>query len=133
MNASDSVFQRALSNMLTEIFDGPPGSEAYLLNPGDSGLLRQLESIPASAASTRPMPGKTTIAAHIDHVHYGLRILNRWPGGEARARPGRTRRGRRGVRRCSSLLAAPLTTASGSWAAAPSAILSRVSIVTAVP
>jgi hypothetical protein len=28
MTASDSVFQRALSNMMTEIFDGPPGREA---------------------------------------------------------------------------------------------------------
>jgi hypothetical protein len=33
--ASDSVFQRALSNMMTEIFDGPPGREAYLLNQGN--------------------------------------------------------------------------------------------------
>jgi hypothetical protein len=83
MNAGDSVFQRALSNMLTEIFDGPPGQEAYVLNPGDSGLLRQLDMIEASAASKRPMPGKTTIAAHVDHLHFGLAILNRWAAGEA--------------------------------------------------
>jgi hypothetical protein len=83
MNASDSVFQRALSNMLTEIFDGPPGQEAYVLNPGDTGLLRQLDTIEASAASKRPMPGKTTIATHVDHLHFGLAILNRWASGEA--------------------------------------------------
>ena len=83
MSTTDSVFQRALSNMLTEIFDGPPGREAYLLNPGDPGLLRQLETIDASAASTRPMPGKSTIAAHVDHIHFGLSILNRWAAGEA--------------------------------------------------
>ena len=83
MTTTDSVFQRALSNMLTEIFDGPPGQEAYLLNPGDPGLLRQLDTIDASAASKRPMPGKTTIAAHVDHVHFGLSILNRWAAGEA--------------------------------------------------
>jgi len=82
MNASDTIFQRALGKLLSEIFDGPPGSEAYLLNPGDPGLLRQLESIDARAASTRPMPGKTTIAAHVDHVHYGLTLLNRWAAGE---------------------------------------------------
>jgi hypothetical protein len=29
------------------------------------------------------MPGKTTIAAHIDHVLYGLTLLNRWAAGEA--------------------------------------------------
>ena len=83
MTTTDSVFQRALSNMLTEIFDGPPGQEAYLLNPGDPGLLRQLDAINASTASQRPMPGKTTVASHVDHVQFGLAILNRWAAGEA--------------------------------------------------
>jgi hypothetical protein len=83
MSTGDRVFQRALSKLLIEIFDGPPGNEAFLLNPGDPGLLRQLDSIPADAASTRPMPGKTTIAAHVDHVRYGLSLLNRWASGEA--------------------------------------------------
>jgi hypothetical protein len=88
LTPTDSVFQRALSNMLTEIFDGPPGREAYLLNPGDPGLLRQLDAIDAAAASARPMPGKTTIAAHVDHVWFGLSILNRWAAGEANAWAG---------------------------------------------
>src|SRR5262245_45479195 len=82
MTTTDSVFQRALANMLTEVFDGPPGQEAYMLNPGDPGLLRQLEAIDASAASKRPMPGKTTIAAHADHLYFGLSVLNRWAAGE---------------------------------------------------
>jgi len=82
MATSDSIFQQALSNMLIEIFNGPPGQEAYLLNPGDLGLLRQLDAIDASAASRRPMPGKTTIAAHADHIHFSLAILNRWAAGE---------------------------------------------------
>lgn len=82
MTPTDSIFQRALGTLLIEIFDGPPGREAYVLNPGDPGLLRQLDSIDARAASTRPMPGKTTIAAHVDHVHYGLALLNRWAAGE---------------------------------------------------
>jgi hypothetical protein len=85
MTTTDSVLQRALSNMLTEIFDGPPGQEAYLLNPGDPGLLRQLDSIDAAAASKRPMPGKTTIASHADHVHFSLAILNRWAAGDPNA------------------------------------------------
>jgi len=83
MSTSNEFFQRALSKILNEIFDGPPGNEGYLLNPGDPGLLRQLDTIDARAASTRPMPGKTTIASHIDHVHYGLTLLNRWAAGEA--------------------------------------------------
>jgi hypothetical protein len=79
---SDSIFQRALGKLLTEIFDGPPGREAYLLNPGDPGLLRQLDSIDAGAASARPMPGKTTVASHVDHVLYGFTLMNRWAAGE---------------------------------------------------
>jgi hypothetical protein len=82
MSSNEGTFQRALSKLLTEIFDGPPGKEAYLFNPGDPGLLRQLETIDASAASTRPMPGKTTIASHVDHVHYGFTLMNRWAAGE---------------------------------------------------
>jgi hypothetical protein len=82
MNANDSVFQNALSKLLAEIFDGPPGNEAYLLNPGDPGLLRQLDSIDAAAASSRPMPGKTTIASHVDHVLFGFTLMNRWASGE---------------------------------------------------
>ena len=80
---ADSVFQRALSNMLTEIFSGPPGQEAYVLNPGDPGLLRQLDTIDAKTASTPPTQGQKSIAAHVDHVYFGLAILNRWAAGEA--------------------------------------------------
>lgn len=83
MTTTVSIFQRALSKLLVEIFDGPPGNEAYLLNPGDPGLLKQLDSIDAKAASSRLMPGKTTIASHADHVCYGLSLINRWAAGEA--------------------------------------------------
>jgi hypothetical protein len=82
MSPTDSIFQRALSNMLVEIFDGPPGQEAYVLNPGDPGLLRQLDSIDADTAGKRPMPGRPTIAAHVDHLQFGLAMLNRWAADE---------------------------------------------------
>jgi hypothetical protein len=80
--SSDAVFHQALSKLLTEIFNGPPAGEAYILNPGEPGLLDQLDSLDATAASSRPMPGKTTIAAHADHVRFGLTLLNRWSSGE---------------------------------------------------
>lgn len=76
------VFQQALSGLLTEIFDGPPPHAGFILNPGDPGLLRQLATLSAEQASSRPMPGQTTIAAHVDHVHYGFTLLNRWLDGE---------------------------------------------------
>lgn len=83
MNADEPVFQRALSNMLTELFDGPPAGQAYVLNPGDPGLLRQLDAMDAATASKPPSPGRPPIAAHIDHVHFGLSLLNRWAKGDA--------------------------------------------------
>src|SRR5262245_6184927 len=82
MTTGDSVVPRALANMLAEIFDGPPGQEAYVLNPGDPGLLRQLDTIDAKTASTPPTPAQKSIAAHVDHVQFGLAILNRWAAGE---------------------------------------------------
>lgn len=83
MSPDESVFQHALSNMLTELFDGPPASEAYVLNPGDPGLLRQLDSIDAATASKPLSPRRPPIAAHIDHLHFGLSLLNRWAKGDA--------------------------------------------------
>lgn len=77
------VFQQALSKLLLEVFDGPPEREAYILNQGDPGLLKQLESLSAEIASSRPIPGKTTVAAHADHLHYSLSLLNRWASGES--------------------------------------------------
>src|SRR6187402_940639 len=82
MPESNDTFHRALCKLLAEVFDGPPGNEAYVLNPGDPGMLRQLETIDATTASSRRMPGKSTIAAHVDHVCYGLDLLNRWAAGE---------------------------------------------------
>jgi hypothetical protein len=82
MKTTDSTFHRAVSKLLTEVFEGPPGEEAYVLNPGDPGLLRQLESLSAAAASTRPSPSRPPLAAHVDHVHYGLSLVNRWIAGE---------------------------------------------------
>lgn len=81
-DATDAVFLRALQGLLVELFDGPPGKSAYVLNTGDPGLLRQLEALDADAASTRSMPGLTTTAAHVDHVLYGIELLNRWSDGE---------------------------------------------------
>jgi hypothetical protein len=79
---SNAVFHRALQTLLVEIFNGPPAEWCFVLNPKDPGLLRQLESIDAAAASRRAMPGRTTIAAHVDHVLYGIELLNRWADGE---------------------------------------------------
>jgi hypothetical protein len=68
--------------LLREFIDGPPGEAAYMLNPGDPGLLRSLDKLSAEAASAQPNQ-RSSVAAHADHVRYGLSLLNRWAGGEA--------------------------------------------------
>jgi hypothetical protein len=71
----------AFKVLTSELLDGPRG-ECYILNMGDVGLLRSLDQLTAAAASTRPASGGAPIAAHVDHVLYGLRLMNRWVGGE---------------------------------------------------
>ena len=82
MSETDSIFQRVVSKLLTEIFYGPPSGEAYVVNPGDPGLLRQLGTISAATASMQPIPGKPCIASHVHHIYFGLSLLNRWFSGE---------------------------------------------------
>jgi hypothetical protein len=79
MDAQD--FSHAFAALFRELLDGPekPG-QAYMLNTGDIGLLRSLDAISAEAAS-RSSQGGASIAAHVDHLRYGLSLLNAWSGG----------------------------------------------------
>jgi len=64
-----------------ELVDGAPKSGGFVLNSGDEGLLRSLDKISAADASL-PTPTGSTIAAHVDHLRYGLTLMNRWSKGE---------------------------------------------------
>ena len=70
----------SLTALSTELIDGPPG-DAYMLNRGDPGLLRSLDALDAAAASRLTASG-SSIAAHVDHLRYGLSLMNRWAAGE---------------------------------------------------
>lgn len=70
-----------LTTLLAELVDGAPPSGAYVLNPDDAGLLRSLDRLDAAAASATPTGG-ASIAAHVDHLRYGLSLMNRWSAGE---------------------------------------------------
>jgi hypothetical protein len=70
-----------LATLMGELVDGPPGPAAYMLNRGDTGLLRSLDMLTARDASAA-VPGGATVAAHVDHVRYGLSLMNRWSAGE---------------------------------------------------
>ena len=74
--------QTALEMLFREFVDGPPGREAYMLNAGDVGLLRSLDTLSAAAASATPPSGGASIAAHVDHLRYGLSLMNRWADGD---------------------------------------------------
>lgn len=74
----------ALQTLLIELVDGPPAGEAYVLNPQDRGLLRSLDGLSAAAASVRSFSG-SSIVSHVDHLRYGLSLLNRWFSGDTNA------------------------------------------------
>jgi hypothetical protein len=72
----------ALATLLRELVDGSGPEAAGILNPQDAGLLRSLETLSAAAASARAPGNGSSIAAHVDHLRYGLELLNRWSRGE---------------------------------------------------
>jgi hypothetical protein len=70
-----------LATLLSELVDGAAKEGGYMLNPGDEGLLRSLDKLSAADASALTPTG-SSIAAHVDHVRYGLSLMNRWSQGE---------------------------------------------------
>ncbi len=77
----DQLVRTSLQSLLGEILDGPRGEAGFVLNPGDPGLLASLDRLSAADASARP-GGRSSIAAHVDHLRYGLELLNRWSRGD---------------------------------------------------
>ena len=71
-----------LSALFSELVEGPPPSAAYILNTGDVGLLRSIDKLSARDASASSQGG-ATIAAHVEHLRYGIALMNRWAAGEA--------------------------------------------------
>jgi hypothetical protein len=81
ITANSADLTKALSILFAELVDGVSEREAYMLNRGDPGLLRSLDKLSSLAASARTPTG-STIAAHVNHLRYGLSLLNRWSAGE---------------------------------------------------
>src|SRR5215813_1293426 len=71
----------SLTTLFAELVDGAPKGFAYMLNRGDPGLLHSLDQLSSSAASA-VAPSGSSIAAHVEHVRYGVSLMNRWAGGE---------------------------------------------------
>jgi hypothetical protein len=75
---AESSVHDALSTVLDELLAGAAEDSGWLLNPKDPGLLRSLANLTAADASAIPAGGHSSIAAHVDHLRYGLSLLNRW-------------------------------------------------------
>ena len=69
-----------LATLFRELIDGVPRDPSYMLNTGDVGLLGSLEKLSAEDAS-RTSAGGASIAAHVDHLRYGLGLMNQWKAG----------------------------------------------------
>jgi hypothetical protein len=71
----------ALTRLFSELIHGTGGESAapggFVLNAGDVGLLQSLDKLSAADAS-RSANGGATIAAHVQHLRYGLSLMNRW-------------------------------------------------------
>jgi len=74
---------QTLTTLFRELIDGPAADAAWMLNPQDEGLLKSLDRLSAPAASRIAAGGGASIAAHVDHLRYGLSLMNRWSRGEA--------------------------------------------------
>src|SRR6476469_6426947 len=79
MNISD--FGSTFPTLFSELVDGASPTEGYVLNRSDPGLLRSLDKLSATAASAITPTG-SSIASHVDHLRYGLSLMNRWSAGE---------------------------------------------------
>src|ERR1700722_13000032 len=79
---STELLRIIVSTLFSELIQGSPEPSArtYMLNRGDAGLLASLARLSAAGASARH-GGGPSIAAHVDHLRYGLALLNRWAAG----------------------------------------------------
>lgn len=68
----------SLRQLFAELTDGVArDAAAFILNPGDAGLLRSLDNVSVAEASDASNGG-ATLAAHVEHLRYGLSLMNRW-------------------------------------------------------
>jgi hypothetical protein len=79
----DALEIRALSTLLRETLLRADRQYAYLLNPGDPGLVETLKALSSETASKCPAPGRKPVVSHANHVLFGIELANRALAGEA--------------------------------------------------
>lgn len=78
----DATIAAPLATLFRELVDGVPRGPSYMINIGDIGLLGSLDKISAADAS-HIHDGGTSIAAQVDHIRYGIALMNQWRSGVA--------------------------------------------------
>lgn len=74
---NEKLFKDALTGFLGETFNSVEG---IYLDKGTS-LFETLNSVNAKEASTPARPGGTTIAAHVDHIDFYLKVISKYMQG----------------------------------------------------
>jgi hypothetical protein len=84
---SAAVIVGLLTRMLREAFEGPPGPWTYFTDtsPG-SGLFATIDGLSAAQASRVGGPGRTTIAAHTQHLSASVALSTRGLLGKSASR-----------------------------------------------
>lgn len=68
---------KTLTRLFAELTEGTHPKGGFILNTGDVGLLKSLDKLSAVDAS-HSVNGGATIAAHTQHLRYGLSLMNEW-------------------------------------------------------
>lgn len=77
------LVRQGLRRLLEELVDGPAADQyAWVLNPGTCGLMDTLKRLSAAESSAVRVPGRSSIAAHANHLRFSLELLNRKSNGE---------------------------------------------------
>jgi len=82
MSLTESMVLSGIQALLKEIFEGSSSDGGWLLNQNTRGILGLIDGLDAGQASRRAIASRSSIAAHIDHLAFGLSLLNRYAQGE---------------------------------------------------
>jgi hypothetical protein len=82
MGQAWSCITTIVPRLMDELVRGSPdpAGETFMLNRGDVGLVASLDKLSAAEASSTHAGG-ASIASHVDHLRYGLSLLNQWAAG----------------------------------------------------
>jgi hypothetical protein len=78
----ETLVPHSLQTLASETLFRAPEQESFLLNPGDPGFVETVRALSAEQASKVPSRGRKPIVAHVNHVLYGLSLLNRAIAGD---------------------------------------------------